>query len=400
MRSGVAALAVGNLTGAVLGFFIAVLIGRGTGEEGLGAVATAMAWIFPLSLVVDAGLSAPLIREVAAIPTRMAGIMRATLQARGLLGMAVCGFLILAAPLLTSTLSASDALRVGAPLVLLNPLVGTYTAAFRARQRLWRAAALNVGMLILQVIFTILALSAGWGVAGVMLANVASSGVQLAVAWGWYRRDSTPDDRLTPPVWGRVRAAWPFALASVLAAIQMRMGVALTEAWAGAAAAGLYAAAYRFIEAGRLIPQAGFDALLPALSAVRDKSQHFKATAWGAGRFVTLYGAMFALGCFALGGWVIPLLFGDSFAPSGNLLRVMGVGLLPMSLKYWAGVVWIARGEERRVTRLNAVALAAQLVLSAILIPTYGAAGATLALILGESIGAGLMLMNRPFSPP
>lgn len=390
--SGVAALAVGNILGAALGFLIAVLLGRETGDVGLGVYATASAWIFPLSLAVDAGLSAPLTRDAAATPANTAGLVRVTLLARWLLGSIICLLLIIFAPFLTNAPASTVALRVGAPLVLLNPLVGTYTAVFRAHGRLQRVAALNIGMLTAQVFLTVIALGIGWGVMGAMLANVVSSGVQVLAAWGLYRRDSWTDNGVNFPLWGRIFAAWPFALASVLAAIQMRMGVALTELWVGAAAAGFYAAAYRFIEAGRLIPQAGFDALLPALSAVRHDPAQFTAQTRRAGLMVSGFGIIFSLGCLLFAGWGVPFLFGDAFAQSGDLLRGMGVALLPMSLKYWAGVVWIARGEERRVMRLNALALVGQLALSAVLIPLYGVSGAALALVGGEVLGAFLLV--------
>lgn len=397
--SGAAFLAVGNIVGAALAFALAVLIGRATGELGLGTYAAAAAWLFPVSLMVDAGLSGLLTRESAADPSRAVGLLRAAVRARLMLGSVTAVLLMVCAPWMTGTPGAADALRLGAPLVLLNPLVGAYTAALRARRQMRRAAALNVGMLAAQVGLTLGALGLGWGIPGAMLANVASSGLQLIVAWALNRRDGLTDDGSTPPMSSLLRAGWPFALAAVLAATQMRMGTALSEAWAGAAAAGMYAAAYRFIEAARLIPQAGFDALLPTLAAARGDSRLFARQAQRAGVLVGLYGAAFGIGCFLLASWFVPLAFGESFAPAGILLRGMGFALLPMSLKYWAGVAWIARGRERRVTWLNGLGLAAQLVYSVVLIPAYGAAGAAYALVLGEFTGAALLMWGRPDSP-
>jgi O-antigen/teichoic acid export membrane protein len=277
------------------------------------------------------------------------------------------------------------------PLLLLNPLVAAYTAVFRAFGHLRRTAALNVAMLAAQTALTVVALGLGWGVAGAMLANVASSGAQALAAHRLYRRDRLPTSPETVAAWGLVRACWPFALAAVLAALQMRMGTVLSEAWAGAATAGLYAAAYRFIEAGRLIPQAAFDALLPALSASREHPERFAGLARRVGVRVAGYGVLFAIGCAVLGGWAVPWAFGAPFAPAGDLLRWVGLAALPMAVKYWAGVVWIARGQERRVTTLNALALAAQAAYSAALIPAYGLSGAGAALLLGELTGAVLL---------
>ncbi len=346
--SGTAALAVGNLLGAVLGFALSALIGRGVGEAGLGAYATAAAWVFTLGLVVDAGVSARLTRDIAATPQRARALLEAAMRARLALGLLCAVGAWVFAPVLTGSPAATDALRVGVPLLLLNPLVAAYTAVFRAFGHLRRTAALNVAMLAAQTALTVVALGLGWGVAGAMLANVASSGAQALAAHRLYRRDRLPTSPETVAAWGLVRACWPFALAAVLAALQMRMGTVLSEAWAGAATAGLYAAAYRFIEAGRLIPQAAFDALLPALSASREHPERFAGLARRVGVRVAGYGVLFAIGCAVLGG----------------------------------------RGQERRVTTLNALALAAQAAYSAALIPAYGLSGAGAALLLGELTGA------------
>ena len=61
--------------------------------------------------------------------------------------------------------------------------------------------------------------------------------------------------------------------AAVLAAIQLRLSVILLAQLRGPGEAGQYAAAVRFIEAGRMLPQALFGALFPALSALSSDSQ-------------------------------------------------------------------------------------------------------------------------------
>ncbi len=398
--TGAAALAVGNLTGAALGFLIAVLIGRAAGAHGLGAYAAALAWIFPFSLLVDAGLSAFIAREAAQRPQDTHALLRAAGSARLSIGGLAAVLLAMAAPLLTTSSQAADALRLGAPLVMLNPWVSAYTAVFRARRQMALAAGLNVGMLTVQAALTVGLLAGGLGVQGAMLANVLSSAGQWAVAALLYHRHSPPIAAAHYPLKPLLGAAWPFALAGVLAAAQMRMGTALTELWAGAAAVGLYVAAYRFIEAGRLIPQAAFDALLPTLTRDRSHPAVFAQHATRAGMFVAAYGITVGLSSALLAQVVVPALFGAEFRPAGDLLSLMGWAILPMSLKYWAGVAWIARGHEKHVTRQNAAALLIQALVSAVLIPAYAASGAAWALLIGESAGALLMLTGNPTHLP
>src|SRR5690606_28302176 len=58
-----------------------------------------------------------------------------------------------------------------------------------------------------------------------------------------------------------LRRAWPFALAAILAALQARTGTILLERLTDTTQVGYYAAATRFVEAARMIPNALFGAL-------------------------------------------------------------------------------------------------------------------------------------------
>jgi O-antigen/teichoic acid export membrane protein len=285
--------------------------------------------VYPLNLLVEFGLGTLMTRDLAAQPETTPDYLRVVVSTRLLLGGVVMLALLAAAPLISADPLVVAGLHVSAPMVIILPLFSTFTAVFRARQAMLPVMWLNLGMLAAQVALTALILAAGGGVVAALIVNTATSTGQLAAAWVWYRvRFSFHKDAwLMPPdvktsgyqtakstkgtekptssafspfsglvisaagrfnVWrhklehnpekpaiersqrARVAAllgrAAPFALAGVFVALQGRLTVILLESYTATAEVGYFAAANRFVEAARLLPNAFFGALFPALS--------------------------------------------------------------------------------------------------------------------------------------
>src|SRR5204863_9302934 len=112
----------------------------------------------------------------------------------------------------------------------------------------------NVGGLALQLAFSWIAIRAGYGLIGVAVVLIAVNVLQLIVTWQFWRAYNPlpASDCPAPSIRQVIRRAWPFALAAVLNAIQLRLNVLLLEHFAGDVSVGLYSAASRFVEAARL----------------------------------------------------------------------------------------------------------------------------------------------------
>jgi O-antigen/teichoic acid export membrane protein len=185
----------------------------------------------------------------------------------------------------------------------------------------------------------------------------------------------------------------PFAIAGVLATVQLRLGLILLEPMAGAAVTGQYAAASRFVEAGRMAPQALFVALFPALAALRSDpaamDRLFRRIMTG----LFGYGLLFGLLMLALAPSLIGLTYGPRFDSAGLILRLLAWALLPAILKGCRILYCYARGQEAYVNRVLGLALLLQAVLILWGLPRFGAVGVALALLISES--AALLLLWR-----
>jgi O-antigen/teichoic acid export membrane protein len=121
-------LLISNLGGALLSFLLFALIGRVLGTEGLGAYAAAMAWVFPLSLVVEFGLSTLMTRDLAANLGSAHAYLETVTLYRLLIGGAVMLLLIVLAPLISTDPLVVAGLRISAPLVIILPFFSSFTA--------------------------------------------------------------------------------------------------------------------------------------------------------------------------------------------------------------------------------------------------------------------------------
>lgn len=391
------ALLVSNVGSAGLSFILSVLIGRALGTGGLGVYATALAWVFPLSLVADFGLGTLITREAATAPDAAPAYLRAAARIRLGLGGALTLLLVITAPLLSDNPEVVRGLQISAPLVAIAPSYGAFTAVFRARQVMWPVAGLNLGMLGAQVILTALVFLARGDVLAALMVNTATSAGQLLAAWWVNRRwfDATATQRRkgaktasnsllmsefsAPRRFNSaalLRQAWPFALAAILAALQARISVILLERLADSGNVGSYAAASRFVEAERMIPNALFGALFPTLAVMAGDlpalSRLFTRVTLG----LSAYAVLLGVGSSLLAAPMLTLTYGADFAPAAPVLQVAMWSVLPGLLRAARTLYWYALGRERFVNRVTGASLLLQIALSLWMIPAYGALGA------------------------
>lgn len=392
-------LLLSNTGSAVLSFALSVIIGRALGTGGLGGYAAALAWIFPLSLIADFGIGTLITREVVQSPQSETEFLAAATQTRLLLGSSLLLLTWMVAPFLASDTTLVKGIRIAAPLILITPLFGNYTAIFRARQQMWPIPLLNIGMLIVQLILTIAVFALDGGILYALSINTLTSAAQLAGAWWiWHRWFRPPSPSVAHNLNAvRIRQllmkAWPFALAGILAAVQSRLAPILLERLVDTGSVGYYAAANRFVEACRTIPNAFFGALLPVLTALITQPvalrQSFRKIMLGLAAFSSLL----AFGITIAGPTLIDLTYGPNFADAKTTLQLMVWTLVPSLLRAGLTLYWYALGHESLVNRTVAIALILQVLLSLWLIPSYAADGAVLGILGSELLCLGALVI-------
>jgi O-antigen/teichoic acid export membrane protein len=191
-----------------------------------------------------------------------------------------------------------------------------------------------------------------------------------------------------------IHATWRLACENVwlvgiqlLVAFHLSIDICLLRMFRDPAQVGLFAAALKVITAARLLPWLVMTSLIPELSRSSMEDGRLVSRVWttvGNTLLPMVGGGVLIL--FFMPGSILGLLYSHSFSGSSTALIILGVSLIPHCLWQVLGVSVMAAGRYRAHFASSLLCLVAHGVSSAILIPLYGAAGASLAFVVAESV--------------
>jgi O-antigen/teichoic acid export membrane protein len=194
------------------------------------------------------------------------------------------------------------------------------------------------------------------------------------------------------------RDVWPIGAGIILSALYFRIDVFLVQLWSGTEAVAFYNAVFRLVEALRLFPAAVLAVVLPALVRAGDVRPLIRVAAP-----LTLCALAMTAILWAAAGWLIPLIYGDAYAPAVPAFRVLLLAFPLLSLNFALTHQLVAWDGQRPYAALCAAALGVNVVLNARLIPLLsieGAAWATLGTEIFLTIGCGAALWGLPARQP
>lgn len=405
----------GGGTGAVFGFVLAIVVGRGLGEEGTGYFFQMVALFMILANVLEFGADTGLVRELSRqVSLNRFGDLRRTVVIAVfpvvVVGGAVLTVLWLAAPTLARLISTpgdqpiTTALILHtAPLILPASLVTVLLGGTRGLGSVLPFTGLyNISLPIARVIGVLLVFAAGsgllaaahawaWpfvltaGAAAVIVSRQLTTAVaQPSVHWA----PVTPTRHLIREFWS---FSAPRAVAAALEIGLVWIDVLIVAALLGPAPAGIYAVISRCAQSGLLVETAMRMAVSPRISATLARKDlpaaralHLNTTramillAWPF--YVTL--AVFAP--------LILELFGPGFPVGAGPL-----GILAVAMFLWTGAgmvqtVLLMGGRSSWQMSNKAVALAVNIVGNLVFVPLWGISGAAAAWALTIAVDTGL----------
>ena len=389
-----------NVARAAIGFGLSFALARGLGAERFGRWILCTAWASTLTVVVDLGFGVLLTRDGARPEAEPGRLLIGALVLRLALAVPLAAMLYMAAGQLSSDAETIEGLRIAALLGIAGAAYGCFGSLFRS-QPSWLPAvlALETGWMAIQLgaAWWIVHAGAGWPggsdgtIASLMTLAVVVQLAQMATAivcWRTVFGDRGRARLPTPDAFvALVRRALPFAASGIVANAQTRVGPLMLGYLSTQSELGLFAAASRFGTVARLAPQAVFAGALPVLS-----HEHGRDRASAERVFVTFdrvllaASAAAAAGCALFAAPLLRLVYGAAFVGAAPALSWIGIGLIPLLSNSGRKVFLYASGGEALVVRCSAVALIVQVMLGAILIPTFGSAGAAASAAIGEAV--------------
>jgi O-antigen/teichoic acid export membrane protein len=270
--------------------------------------------------------------------------------------------------------------------ILCTPVYATLLTAYRSLGRV-RADALNevLSRVLVLTLGTVL-LVRGFGIiaaVGAYAAGDAASAIVVAVSVG---RKYVVRDAGIPQVDLRLRATLPLALVVIVLTVYNRLDTYMVALFKGNEAAGLYSAAYRFLDA-LTIPAIAAGALVLSLTM----------TQGGRERLVTLrklaalaggLGMITAVAGLFLAPRLLVFLYGKPFAPAGTCAILL---LLSAPPSFVAATVLPIVVPFNRVGTFatTAFVLALNLICNLFLIPLVGLDGAAVANLIAQVVLCG-----------
>ena len=308
---------------------------------------------------------------------------------RLILSVIVFGVLLLILPILPFPRETKLIIvLIGAYQVIFN-LVNGFTAVFIAREEMYLASFLEFSLKAVTSLVGIATVIAGGSLVLTLATFPAVAIVQVFVAYGIVTsKQGRPKLVATWSYFAcALREATPYGLASVLFRLSARVDVLFLGFFIGAAAAGVYNVAYRVIFFLQFTGYYAGVALFPLASRLYVSSRKDLQALYRKSLNITILIAFpAACGLWLIAPGLIDLVFGDAFAESASVLRLLSGLVFLVFLNHMMGVFLMSCDQQIYRTRCYWTAAWVNVLGNLLLIPIFGIKGAAVATLLSETL--------------
>lgn len=369
----------------------AIVVARLLGPAAVGEYAFAVVLFGYFSIFTDFGLGTLLTREVAkdrASASRfLANIvgLRLVLCVVSIPVMAAIAYLYYAVFNLTN--AGVWTIAFFAISLFPSAVSATYSAVFYAFEKMEYPAILSSISTILKVIFGLVALSNGFGIAGLAGVSVIVNIATLVIFWRLL------ESTFFKPTWAFEMSfakkltvqSFPLMINNFLSSIFFRIDVLILKPMQGDAVTGFYTTAYKFIDGLNFIPSIFTLAVFPIFSRLASSSTDGLRLGFLRSLKALLIISMpITVGTTILADQIVILFFGDAFEPSVLALRLL-IWFLPFSyVNSVTHYVLIALNQQRYLTFAFLGGVIFNIAANMIVIPIYGLAGASMVTVFSE----------------
>ncbi len=385
----------------VLNFAISIAVVRHLGAQELGRYAYILAFAYPFGAVADFGLATLAIREISRERSRE-GVVTATLS-RLLMPLTACSAI---AMLAVAGLTRHDpqtlfGLAIVGVSSLLSALTTPSLVILIAREEMHLLSLQRIAASVVGSLATLAVLLGGGTVLPLLLAAAATSLSMLGLARHLVGRPRQVPRIPAAAAWSMLHQALPFGLLMLGFAFYYRIDMVMLQWLRGSREVGLYAAAYRFLDAVVVLAASVGGPFFPRLSrAVARNPVEARELLENAWRPLLALGLPLSFGTFLLANDLTVVFFGREFTASADILRVLILGALPL---FWVTVANHALIAADRVWSLAGIYASSALIniaFNLVLIPALGGLGASLATLLCEWLNLALAvgLIRRKFA--
>lgn len=390
------ALGATDIVGRILSFVLVVAIARHYAPETFGFYTFALSFVELLIVLADLGLSKVIVRDVAADPQKT-GYLFGTLGTIKLIysaftvGAIALLLMVLQYPTVVIHLTIAFGLRS-----VFDSFSGFCASIFKAHQRMDLIPPLNIGGVALNVAFGFALLWADFEIFYIVCAFVLIAALKLSLSiWLVLKKFAKPEFTFRgSTLKSLAKTALPFGVGSFLVRISARLDTVMLSKLTTMVVVGYYNAAYNMVIVLLFLPGAFNEALFPVMSRFfKTSGGDFRMTIDRALKYSYILGIPMAAGVFVLADPIITLFYGPAYAASVLPLKIL---IWTLVSSFGTFVLTTALNSSRReilVTWIVLACCAVNALGNIILIPRFGAVGASITTVLTELCFFGLSLL-------
>jgi O-antigen/teichoic acid export membrane protein len=368
------------------------LMTRHLGVADFGRFVTASSVVMIVAGITEFGLSGKGTREYAlAPPSERRALLANLLGLRTVLtlaGLAVAALLMVLAGY--PRVVVLGMLVSGAGLMLLN-VQQTYSISLTAQLDWGSSSAFELINAVVVAAGTVLLVLIGAQLFPFFFVSVASSAAALLASAIYLRGRVSLSPLFELPKWrALVRDTLPYAAAATVGILYPRVGLLLVSLLSNAHQTGYYSTAFKVVEViggtSGLIASSAFPVFA---RAGRDDHERLRYAVGKVADTALIAGVYVTLSLLVAAPFVIEVLGGPAFGPAVPVLRVQALALLGGFLAATWSYTLLSLRMHGALLRVTIAGLVVSVALSAALVPSLGAEGASIASALCEFVVAG-----------
>ncbi|MBK8164893.1 MAG: flippase [bacterium] len=390
-------LSIGLLTGRILTVFVYQKMAGILGPAGVGIANLAIDVSAILLIVANYGLGTLITREVARDRNLTLPVMWAALKIRLALAAACFGVLYVYAGLSGFGELQRGALYVMGLGIFLEATAMACDAVLQAHDRvisqMWGQIASAIAYFALAWWW----LDAGYGVMGIMWANVASRAVRLLImtplmftgTGPWLRNPPGRAESRATSSRGLLVLAWPIFLASTFGILHFKIDTPLVRHFMGSDdAVGIYTQGHRALDYLAYLPGLFATALFPTLIRAAKDEGGLERVSERALRYLHLLvmplTLLFALAAEPVTMWLVK--GREGFGDSVVVFRIVVWGMPFLAATNVLNRMLYTAGRERSFTAIAVITLVFNLATNLVVIPRWGYFGAAWVVVASQAV--------------
>ena len=377
----------------LINFVVSVAVVRYLGAQELGRYAYVLAFVYPFGVLADFGLATFAIREISREPARgpevVASLRRALLLLSGVGSCAMIGVALLARHDATTMLC----MGLAGLSMLLSAATTPCIVTLTAREDLHLVSVHRVVSSVLGAAATVIVLLWEGASLGLLAASAAVSGMMLIFARILAGCMPVASTVLFGHVRAMIRQALPFGLLMLGYALYYRVDMIMLHWLRESRDVGLYAAAYRFLDAVILLAASIGGPFYPRLSSMAGRDpQGIRSMLEGTWKPLLALGLPLLIGTLFFADPLTQVLFGDGFGEAGVVLKILILGSLPLLWINIPNQALIAADVVLPLARVYGLSVLVNVLLNIALIPRWGPVGAAIATVVCEWLNLALVV--------